>query len=268
MKERRTVTDILGMKNRKKIVSVTAYDYTMAKLVSDNLADLILVGDSLANCVQGNENTLSVTIEEMIYHAKMVVRGADFPLIVVDMPFMSYQADIKQGLINAGRLIKETGANAVKLEGAFDDTLEIIKKATNAGIPVMGHIGLTPQSINVFGGYKIQGKGKDAEEKLFNDALSIERAGAFSIVLECVPYMLAKKISMNLKIPTIGIGAGPFCDGQILVINDLLGLSPFEKPPRFVKKYADLRAEISSALSKYRLEVEEENFPSLEQSYK
>jgi len=268
MVKKRTVLDIMNMKYNKKIVAVTAYDHTFASLASKSQVDLILVGDSLAQCVQGEDTTLGVTLEEIIYHTKHVVKGAEFPLVVSDLPFMSYQSDVKEGLKNAGRVIKETGSNAVKLEGAFDDRIELIKRCVQAGIPVMGHIGLTPQSVNVFGGYKLQGKSKEEEERIFNEALAIEKAGAFSIVLECIPYLLAKKITNNLKIPVVGIGAGPFCDGQILVINDLLGLSPFEKPPKFIKKFANIGNDISSALTKYRLEVEGEDFPKMENSYK
>lgn len=237
---------------------LTSYDYAFAGIVDQAGIDSILVGDSLGNVMLGYPSTIPVTIEEMIHHTKAVTRGAQRPLIIIDMPFMSYHESIEQARRNAGRMIKETGADAVKLEGGVR-MKEVIRALVDIEIPVMGHIGLTPQSVNRIGGYKVQGKGKEAEG-LIRDAQAVEEAGAFSVVLECVPRKLAKEITEMLTIPTIGIGAGPDCDGQVLVIHDLLGLSVGFRP-KFVKKYINMREQMDSAIKKYIEEVRSGAFP-------
>lgn len=263
-----TIKEIMGFKNKKRITALTAYDFTMAKIISNCGIDIILVGDSLAHCFLGEDNTLSVTVDNIIYHTKAVVKGAKNPLIVADMPFLSYQISVEKGLYNAGRLIKEGGAHAVKFEGGSKKRLELIEACIDSGIPVMGHIGLTPQSINIFGGYKIQGKNYNEQEIIYQQALNIEKAGAFALVLECVPYKLTKRITEDLNIPVIGIGAGPYCDGQILVINDILGLTPFDKKPKFIKEYGNIAENIKDAIINYKNEVENNEFPNLEHSFK
>ncbi|MDD2715957.1 MAG: 3-methyl-2-oxobutanoate hydroxymethyltransferase [Candidatus Wallbacteria bacterium] len=266
--KRVTTNTIKQAKSSRKIAAVTAYDFTMSTLVSESGIDIVLVGDSLAQCFKGEETTLGVTLEEMIYHTRQVARGSSHSLVVADLPFMSYQVSVEEGLRNAGRVLKETSCQAVKLEGGNKECVELIRRCVEAGIPVMGHLGLTPQSVNVFGGYLVQGASAEEEERIFREAINIESAGAFSLVLECVPYQLARNITQNLKIPTIGIGAGPYCDGQILVINDLLGLSAWKKKPRFVKTFADLRSEIRKALELYKQEICDGSYPDLSQSYK
>ncbi|MDD5089564.1 MAG: 3-methyl-2-oxobutanoate hydroxymethyltransferase [Candidatus Wallbacteria bacterium] len=263
-----SVTDIRSLKGMRRIVALTAYDCTMAKLVASGGADILLVGDSLAQCVKGEETTLSVTLEETIYHTRNVVKGAGTALVVADLPFMSYQVSTEQGLSNAGRVMKETGCQAVKMEGGSPERCELISRCVESGIPVMGHIGLTPQSVNAFGGYVVQGRSDDEGKKIFDQALNIERAGAFSIVLECIPYQLAKNITLRVSSPTIGIGAGPYCDGQILVINDLLGMSFWEKKPRFVKVYDDIASKIIGAVSSFRDDVVNGEYPEIKHSYK
>ena len=246
----------------EKLTMLTAYDYSMAKLVDNSGINGILVGDSLGMVCLGYEDTLSVTMEDMIHHTKAVSRGTKNALVVADMPFMSYQTSVYDSVVNAGRLIKEGRAQAIKLEGGLE-ICDRILAITKASIPVMGHIGLTPQSVNVFGGFKVQGKDEENIKRLINEAIEIEKAGAFAIVLECVPEMVAKIISKKLSIPTIGIGAGVNCDGQILVYQDMLGMySDFT--PKFVKKYDNLGEKIDIAFKSYINEVKDGAFPSKE----
>lgn len=257
-----TVNTLYGMKTRKeKIVALTAYDYPFARLLDEVGVHLILVGDSLGMVVQGETSTLPVTMEQMLYHTRMVSRGARHALVVGDMPFMSYQAGISDAIINAGRFLKEAGATAVKLEGGAAVS-NVIRALCGASIPVQAHIGLTPQSVHAMGGYRVQ---RDAE-RLMADALEVEAAGAFSVVLEGIPAEIAAKITETLKIPTIGIGAGPHCDGQILVLHDSLGLND-RHLPKFVKQYAQLNQIAREALGVYIQEVQEGAFPGPEHCY-
>jgi len=249
----------------KKISALTAYDFITAKLLDDAGIDLLLVGDSLSNVFQGQETTLPVTLDEMIYHTKAVTRGVDRAMVVVDMPFMSYQTNPDEAFRNAGRVMKETPAGAVKLEGG-KRIAETVKKITEAGIPVMGHVGLTPQSIHQFGGYEARGKDDIEAKQIVEDALILEEAGAFSIVLEKIPSELAKEITGKINIPTIGIGAGVHCDGQILVTPDMLGLN-LDFHPRFVRQYANLTNEIKNAVKMYIDDVNNKDFPSEKESY-
>src|SRR6266481_5111347 len=258
-----TVPDFLAAKNRGvRLTMLTAYDYTMARLLDASGVDGLLVGDSLGMVVQGHEHSLTVTLDEVIYHTKMVARGVRHALLVADMPFMSFQVSPQQALENAGRLVKEGGAHAVKLEGGVRSAAAIAA-ITSADIPVMGHIGLTPQSVRRVGGFRVQ---RD-EAKILEDALATEQAGAFALVVECVPLEAAQKITATVKIPTIGIGAGAGCDGQILVTHDMLGLFDDFKP-RFVKQYADLGQEILRAVEGYCREVREGTFPAPEHSFR
>ncbi len=263
--KKNSVPTIRSMKGEEKIVMVTAYDAPTAKIVDEAGVDIVLVGDSLGNVIQGMPNTLSVTVEEMIYHTKMVARGLQNAHLCSDMPFMSYQSSKKDAVIYAGRFIKEAGAESIKLE-VTEDYIDTIYEIRKAGIPVMGHIGLRPQSVHDMGGYKLQGRAKSEAAKLVALAKEIEKAGAYSLVLESIPQKLAKKITCSINIPTIGIGAGPDCDGQVLVINDLLGLAE-DPQPRFVKKYAELRDEMKKATEEYVSEVRSGVFPSKEHSY-
>ena len=250
----------------KKISMLTAYDYSTAKLMDEAGINAILVGDSLGIVVLGYEDTISVTMEDMIHHGSAVARGAKNAMVVIDMPFMSYQTSVYDAVVNAGRLMKEGRANAVKLEGGIE-VCEQIKAITNAGIPVMAHLGLTPQSINAFGGYRVQGKTEDDAQKLLDNAKAVEKAGAFALVLECVPSKLAELITKTLTIPTIGIGAGADCDGQVLVYQDMLGMySDFT--PKFVKKYADLGSIMKEAFKKYINDLNNGDFPQQEHTYK
>jgi 3-methyl-2-oxobutanoate hydroxymethyltransferase len=251
--------------NFKKIVCLTAYDYPTARLLDEAGVDVILVGDSLAMVVLGHDSTLPVTIDEMLHHARAVRRGTKRALVVADMPFGSYHSDTAESLRNAVRFVKEAGAEAVKVEGG-ERRLELIARLTEAEIPVMGHIGLTPQSVNALGGYRVQGKTVDSAEQLLRDARAVEAAGAFAVVLEAVPRELATQITRELRIPTIGIGAGPDCDGQILVVHDLLGLT-FEQTPKFARKYANVGEIISGAVREYCADVQSGNFPSDRESY-
>lgn len=261
-----TTSTIKGKKHRgEKITMVTAYDYPSACLVEASGIEMILVGDSLGMAVLGYDTTLPVTMEDMIYHTKAVTRGARQTLVVADMPFLSYHRSLDEAIANAGRLIQEAGAQAVKLEGG-QERCELVKALTGAGIPVLAHIGLTPQSVHQLGGYKVQGKDAEQAQKLLEDALALEQAGAFGVVLECVPAPLATAISQSLEIPTIGIGAGSGCDGQVLVWHDLLGITTGMKP-RFVKQYANLHEEILLALKAYKAEVTEVRFPSEEHTF-
>ena len=260
---------VLTMQNSKKdgtkISMLTAYDYSTAKLIDEAGINAILVGDSLGNVMLGYENTLAVTMEDMIHHGAAVARGAKNAMVVIDMPFMSYQTSVYDAVVNAGRLVKEANANAVKLEGG----LEICPQITaivNAGIPVMAHLGLTPQSINAFGGFKVQGKTAEKAQKLLDDARAVEKAGAFALVLECIPARLAKKITDELTIPTIGIGAGSDCDGQVLVYQDMLGMfSDFT--PKFVKKYAAVGEAMREAFKAYHEDINNGSFPCEEHTY-
>lgn len=250
----------------RAIVMLTAYDYPMARLLDEAEVDMLLVGDSLGNVVLGYDSTIPVTMEDMLHHVKAVCRGTKHAMVVADMPFMSYQISIPEALKNAGRLLQEGGAQAVKLEGgvAIADTVRAI---VTAGIPVVGHLGLTPQSVNQLGGFKMQAKDEQAAQTLLDDARALEAAGAFALVLECIPAGLARKVSELIAIPTIGIGAGVDCDGQVLVIHDLLGVySGFT--PKFVKKYADLHHDIMTAVQRYSSDVRERQFPSPEYSFK
>ncbi|QHI69971.1 3-methyl-2-oxobutanoate hydroxymethyltransferase [Tichowtungia aerotolerans] len=254
-----TALKIKSLKGKQKITVVTAYDALSGAYADEAEIPLVLVGDSLANTVLGYETTLPVTMDEMIHHTAAVSRGVQNALVVGDMPFMSYQGMIGTAVENAGRFLKEAGADAVKIEGG-SIRAELIETLVANGIPVLGHIGLTPQSVKEFGGFKKQGKTDEAARKLMDDAMVLEQAGAFALVLECVPDELAQKISAALKIPTIGIGAGPHCDGQVLVFTDLLGLGRGHVPG-FVKKYADLKPQIQQALAAYKADVEGGNFP-------
>ncbi len=262
-----TIQDFLKKKKEgKKITMLTAYDYPFAQIIDEAGIDVILVGDSLGMVVQGLDNTLPVTMDEMIYHTKMVTRAVKNAMVIGDMPFMSYQAGIEDAIRNSGRFLKETGASGVKMEGGAE-IADHIRAMTRSDIPVMAHIGLTPQSIHRMGGYKVQGKTDEAANKLIEEAHIVENAGAFSLLLEAIPMNLAKKITEELTIPTIGIGAGPHCDGQVLVLHDVIGL--FERfVPKFVKRYANIKEDVSKAINAYKEEIEEGTFPSEEQSFK
>lgn len=266
MERKVTILDLQAKKERgEPITMLTAYDYPTALLVDRAGIDVILVGDSLAMVVLGHDNTLAVTMDEMIHHCKAVSKGARSPFLVGDMPFMSYQISKTDAVANAGRFLKEGGMDAVKLEGG-QEMVSTVKAIIEAGIPVMGHIGLTPQSISKLGGYRVQGRDIEAAHKLLADAAALEEAGCFSIVLEAIPDRLAKLITGRASIPTIGIGAGPNCDGQVLVIHDLIGL--FDRfTPKFVKKYTNINARILKALQEFREEVKSGAFPTAEHSY-
>ncbi len=267
MKQITTATIKQMKQNGEPITMVTAYDYAMAKNVCEAGIETILVGDSLGNVVLGYNSTVPVTMEEMIHHTKAVMRGAQGALVVGDMPFMSYQASVVDGMYNAARFLKETGCTAVKLEGG-SEVCELVHKLTQAGIPVVGHIGLTPQSVNQLGGFKVQGKSAAAAQKLLDDARALEQAGVFSIVLECVPEALAKKVTESLNTAaTIGIGAGKYCDGQVLVCNDLLGFTD-DFCPKFVKRYADVHSDIVNAVKGYIADVKARSFPAAEHTFK
>ena len=261
-----SVTFKESKKNGEKLTMLTAYDYTTAKLLDESGVDSILVGDSLGMVVLGYDDTLSVTMEDIIHHSAAVARGAKNALVITDMPFMSYQTSVYDAVVNAGRLVKEGGAQAVKLEGGIE-FCEHIKAIVKASIPVCAHIGLTPQSINAFGGFKVQGKGKQEAQRLLDEARAVEEAGAFAVVLECVPAKLAKKISESISIPTIGIGAGAGCDGQVLVYQDMLAMySDFK--PKFVKQYAQIGSVMKDAFRQYIDEVKSGAFPSEEHTFK
>jgi 3-methyl-2-oxobutanoate hydroxymethyltransferase len=264
-----TVPDVVRMKGgRRRISMLTAYDASFARILDDCGVDILLVGDSLGMVVQGLDSTLPVTLDEMIYHTRAVTRGSRYALVVGDMPFLSYQVSVQEAVANAGRFVKEGGAEAVKLEGGLTMARTIEAIAT-VDIPVMGHIGLTPQSVHRMGGFRVQGrrhgKGPGNRERLLDDARAVEAAGAFAIVLEGIPLDLAEEITRELTIPTIGIGAGASCDGQVLVIHDLLGLS--ERTPKFARRFADLREETARAVRSYIDAVSEGTFPSDAESY-
>jgi len=258
-----TVPEFRAAKSRgTKLAVVTAYDYTSARLCDEAGVDCILVGDSLGMVIQGHPTSLPVTLDEMLYHTKCVVRGVRRALVVVDMPFMTYQVSPKQAVRNAGRLLKEGGAHAVKLEGGVR-MQATVKACVDAGIPVMGHVGLTPQAVHQLGGFKVQRNG----DELLADAAAVEKAGAFSLVVESVPADLGAKITSSVSIPTIGIGAGAGCDGQVLVFHDLLGLYPDFKP-KFAKRYADLGTQVKSAVEAYCKEVRDGTFPAAEHTFR
>lgn len=256
----------VAKENGEKITMLTAYDYSTAKLEDEAGVNGILVGDSLGNVILGYEDTISVTMEDMIHHGAAVARGAKNALVVVDMPFMSYQTSVYDAVVNAGRLMKEGRATAVKLEGG-KEVCPQIKAITDAGIPVMAHLGLTPQSVNAFGGYKVQGKTEAAAKKLIEDAQAVEKAGAFAVVLECVPAKLAKLVTEKVTIPTIGIGAGADCDGQILVYQDMLGMFS-DYTPKFAKRFAEVGEVMKAGFSAYISEVKEGTYPAEEHTFK
>jgi 3-methyl-2-oxobutanoate hydroxymethyltransferase len=260
-----TTATLRARKGAAKIVMVTAYDATFAAIFDGAGADILLVGDSLGMVVQGHENTLPVTLEHMIYHTAAVRRGAKRAHVVGDMPFMSYQVSPEQALVSAGRLLQEGGAHAVKLEGGRQ-VVPQVRAIVGAGIPVMGHVGLTPQSVNEVGGFKVQGRDTAAAEAIVADARALQEAGCYSLVLESIPAELAAQITAAVHIPTIGIGAGPSCDGQVLVCYDLLGMNPAFRP-KFLKTYASLRDQIAAAFEQYAREVQDGSFPGEEHSF-
>src|SRR5688572_13127524 len=251
--------------NRERISMITAYDFSFARIFDRAGIDIILVGDSASNVMAGHETTLPITLDQMIYHAASVVRGINRCLVVVDLPFGSYQGNSKEALNSTIRIMKETGAHAIKLEGG-EEVLESVKRILSAGIPVMGHLGLTPQSIYKFGTYNVRAKEKEEAGKLRSDAKLLEEAGCFAVVLEKIPASLAKEVSQSLEIPTIGIGAGPHCDGQVLVMHDMLGINT-EFKPRFLRQYLNLHEQITSAIQKYISDVRSNSFPTDSESY-
>ncbi len=252
-------------RNNIKITALTAYDYLIARLLDRAGIDMILVGDSVGNVFQGNDTTLPVTLDEMIYHTKAVMRGVKRAMVIVDMPFMSFQNTVEEAFKNAGRIMKETGAGGVKLEGGRR-VADAIRKITEAGIPVCGHLGLTPQSIHQFGGYLPRGKSKEESEIILEDAKILEEAGAFALVLEKIPHKLAKQVSESIEIPTIGIGAGSDCDGQILVVYDMLGMIE-DFHPRFVRKYENMAEDASEAFRRFIADVRDKKFPNENECY-
>ncbi len=261
-----TTRTVVEMKGRGEMISMlTAYDYTMARLVDQAGIDIILVGDSASNIMAGHETTLPITLEQMIYHTECVVRAAERSLVVADLPFMSYQVTDTGALKSAGRMMKEAGAHSVKLEGGAV-VVPAIKKIVDAGIPVMGHLGLTPQSIYKFGTYKVRATDADEAEQLIKDAHSLQEAGCFAVVLEKIPASLAKRVTGELSIPTIGIGAGKHCDGQVLVTHDMLGLN-IDFSPRFIRRYADLHTVITEAVRSYKSDVKKGLFPDQNEQY-
>jgi 3-methyl-2-oxobutanoate hydroxymethyltransferase len=265
--QRKTILQIMNMKQQQEKISVlTAYDYPFAKLMDEAGIDMILVGDSVGSVFSGYDNTLPVTLEEMIYHTRAVVRAAHQALIVTDMPFMSYQVDNREARLNAGRIIKEAGAQAVKLEGG-EHMAETIRAIVDIDIPVVGHIGLTPQSVHRMGGFRVQGREEQQARKILADAEAVEEAGAFALVLEAIPRELARQVTETVSIPTIGIGAGAACDGQVLVIHDILGLCD-KYSPKFVKRYADISTTIATGIEAYIKEVKSGAFPTKEHSFK
>ncbi|MDF4222124.1 MULTISPECIES: 3-methyl-2-oxobutanoate hydroxymethyltransferase [Maribacter] len=264
--KRVTVKSLVDMKkNGEKISMLTAYDYSMAKIVDAAKVDVILVGDSASNVMAGHETTLPITLDQMIYHASSVIRAIDRALVVVDLPFGSYQSDPKEALRSAIRIMKESGAHAVKLEGGAE-IKESVKRILAAGIPVMGHLGLTPQSIYKFGTYTVRAKEEEEAEKLMEDAKLLEKLGCFGLVLEKIPAQLTKKVSESLTIPTIGIGGGKHADGQVLVVHDLLGMT-HEFNPRFLRRYMNLYEEMGKAISNYVSDVKSQDFPNDEEQY-
>ena len=265
--QRMTIPALQSKKaNKEKITALTAYDFPIARIVDDAGIDLVLVGDSLGMVVLGYDNTIPVTMDEMIHHTKPVVRAVKRALVIGDMPYFSFHLSTEESVFNASRFIKEAGAQGVKIEGASKKRLKLIESLVEAEIPVMGHVGLTPQSIHHIGQFKVKGSEKGEARKVIQDAVNLEKAGVFAVILECIPMELAGIITEKLKVPTIGIGAGPRCDGQILVFHDLVGYSSGYLP-KFVKKYADLHGIISQAVGKYKEDVQKGVFPDDEHSY-
>lgn len=261
-----TTQTVVEMKHRgEKIAMLTAYDYTMAQIIDQAGIEIILVGDSASNVMAGHETTVPITLDHMIYHTSCVVRGVDRALVIADLPFMSYQVTPKDALISAGRMMKEAGAHAVKLEGG-SAVLDTVKKIVDAGIPVMGHLGLTPQSIYKFGTYKVRAQEEEEANTLVAEAKLLEQAGCFAIVLEKIPAKLAKKVTDELTIPTIGIGAGADCDGQVLVIHDMLGMNKGFNP-RFLRRYADVHGVMTGAVQQYIQDVKNKEFPNKDEQY-
>ena len=266
--QKKTIPFLQAKKEKKeKIVAITAYDFPVAKIVDECGIDIILVGDSLGMVVLGYENTIPVTMEDMIHHTKPVVHASKRAIVVGDMPYFSFHLSNKKSVFNASRFLKEAGAAAVKIEGASKKRLKLVEALVEAEIPVMGHVGLTPQSIHHFGQFKVKGKEIDEAENIVQDALNLEKAGVFSVILECIPMELARIITEKLKIPTIGIGAGPYCDGQVIVFHDLVGFSDGYLP-KFVKKYADIHEVISRAVKGYIDDVNKGKFPDRSHSYR
>lgn len=263
-----TTLDIRKMKAEgEKIPVLTAYSYPIARLLDEAGVPVIMVGDSVGMVEAGHDTTLPVTVDEIVYHTRAAARGAARALVVADMPFASYQISVEGARLNAARLVKEGGAGAVKLEGGRRSAA-VIRAIVEMGVPVMAHVGLTPQSVHNMGGYRVQGRTAEAADAVAADARAVEEAGAFSVVLEGVPADLAARITKASAIPTIGIGAGPGCDGQVLVVNDMLGLNPGSRPPRFVKEYADLKKTVTGAVAEYIREVKEGTFPDEEHTYR
>jgi 3-methyl-2-oxobutanoate hydroxymethyltransferase len=261
-----TVRDLVARKGGEKIVMVSAYDAMFARIADDAGVDAILVGDSLANIVAGQDSTLRVTLDQMIYHGRAARRGCTRALLVVDMPFMTYQVSSEDAMRNAGRIMQETGAQAVKLEGGSPARADAVAKVVEMGVPVMGHLGFTPQSVHALGGARVQGKGDAAGQALLDEAKRLEDAGAFSVVLELVPAALAARVTEAIAVPTIGIGAGASCDGQVLVLPDLLGLNG-DFAPRFLKRYAELGAAATTAVRQFVGETRDGSFPDAKHSY-
>jgi len=250
----------------QRIVALTAYDFLFARILEEAGVDIILIGDSLGQVVLGYESTIPVTLDEMIHHASAVRRGAPNTFLVLDMPFLTFQVSSEEALRNAGRAMKESGVEAVKVEGGDAETCRTVNRLVNAGIPVMGHLGLTPQSVHALGGYRVQGRGKDDAERILNEAVALQEAGCFAVVLELVPAELAREVTGTLTIPTIGIGAGPDCDGQVLVLYDALGLNPGFQP-RFLKRFAELGESARTGVDAYIREVRQGRFPDSEHSF-
>ena len=261
----KTINHFLEAKRTgKKIIMISTYEFWSAKICEEAGVDCILVGDSVGMVIQGLDTTIPVTVEEMVYHGKAVKRGAPNSFIVIDMPFLSYQVSVEEAVKNAGKIMKETGANAVKLEGG-KEIVPIVEKLVSIGIPVMGHLGLTPQSVHALGGYKVQGKTEEQQKKILEDAKILEQAGVFAVVLEAVPSKLAKEITEFVEIPTIGIGAGNFTDGQVLVFHDMMGF--FDRSPKFVKRYVEGKKLFSKGLEEFIKEVQTGKFPDIEHTY-
>jgi 3-methyl-2-oxobutanoate hydroxymethyltransferase len=262
-----TVRDFIARKaNGEKLVVVTAYDALFGRLVDESGVDAVLVGDSLGNVVAGLDSTLPVTLDQMIYHARMARRGVERALLIVDMPFLTYQVGTERALLNGGRMMQETEAQALKLEGASPSILDVVRALTSIGIPVMGHLGFTPQSVHALGGYRVQGREEAAAQRLVEDARALEEAGVFSIVLELMPAAVAARVTEAVSVPTIGIGAGAGCDGQVLVLPDLLGLND-RFTPKFLKRYASLAEDVRSAIGKFGEDVRNGRYPDDEHSF-
>ena len=261
-----TTNTLLKMKRRgEKISVITAYDFSFAKIFDAAGIDIILVGDSASNVMAGHETTLPITLDQMIYHAAAVVRGSDRSLVLVDLPFGSYQGNSKEALMSTIRIMKETGAHGIKLEGG-EEIVESVKRIISAGVPVMGHLGLTPQSIYKFGTYTVRAREEEEAEKLKRDAICLQEAGCFAVVLEKIPASLAKEVTEQLSIPTIGIGAGRYCDGQVLVMHDMLGINT-EFKPRFLRTYLNLHEQVTEAIHKYINDIKSKNFPNESEQY-